>query len=139
MMAFVKLEDLYGVVECIVFPSTYERYNKFIQEDGLVVIEGRISISEVDEPKIIAEKVSSLNTFKKGKVYLKIASNSPSNTFDKLKYILRKYNGETPVYVYMEKEKRTVVADRSLWIDIESEEVISALKKVLGEESVKIS
>lgn len=139
MMAFVKLEDLYGVVECIVFPSTYERYNKFIQEDGLVVIEGRISLSEVEEPKIIAEKVSSLNTFKRGKVYLKISSNSPNNTFDKLKYILRKYNGETPVYVYMEKEKRTVIADRSLWIDIESEEAIAGLKKVLGEESVKIS
>jgi DNA polymerase-3 subunit alpha len=93
----------------------------------------------VEEPKLIAEKVALLNTFKRGKVYLKISSNSPNNTFDKLKYILRKYNGETPVYVYMEKEKRTVVADRSLWIDIESEEAIAGLKKVLGEESVKIS
>lgn len=139
MMAFITLEDLYGTVECIVFPATYERYNKFIQEDGLIVLEGRISMSEVEEPKIIAEKISALSTFKRGKVYLKISSNSPNNTFDKLKYILRKYSGENPVYVYMENENKTVVADRSLWIDNTNEEVITKLKILLGEKSVKTS
>ena len=35
MMAFITLEDLYGAVECIVFPTTFDRYNNLIEEDSL--------------------------------------------------------------------------------------------------------
>ncbi|WMM25993.1 DNA polymerase III subunit alpha [Tissierella sp. MB52-C2] len=139
MMAFITLEDLYGSIECIVFPATFERYNKYLKEDNIIVIHGRISISEVEEPKIIVEKISELNTYKKGKIYVKIPSNNSSDTFDKLKRILIKYTGDTPVYVYIEKEKKTVVADRSLWIDIDNKNAIIELKNLLGENSVKIS
>ncbi|WP_353095404.1 DNA polymerase III subunit alpha [Tissierella praeacuta] len=139
MMAFITLEDLYGTVECIVFPTTFERYNKSLKEDGLIVIEGKISTSEVEEPKIIVEKISELNMYKKGKLYLKIGRNSPTDTFDRIKNILKKYGGESPVYVYLEKEKKIVIADRSLWIDINDQKVIIELKDLLGEESVKIS
>ncbi len=55
-MAFLTIEDMYGSIECIVFPRTYENYNNLLAEDGLIVIEGRLSISEVEEPKIICEK-----------------------------------------------------------------------------------
>lgn len=137
MMAFITLEDLFGTIECIVFPTTFDRYNKYLKEDGIVVIEGKISISEVEEPKIIVERISELNIYKRGKLYLKISSNSASNTFEKLKGILRNYNGDTPVYVYLEREKKTVIADRTLWIDVNSSKAIEELKNFLGEESVK--
>lgn len=139
MMAFITLEDLYGTIECIVFPTTFERYNKLLKEDGLVVIEGKVSTSEVEEPKIIVERISELNMYKKGKIYLKISSNSSTDTFNRIKDTLKKYSGDTPVYLYLEKEKKTVVADRTLWIDIGEQNVIIELKKLLGEESVKIS
>ena len=29
-------------IECIVFPATYERYSRFIDEDSIVVIERKI-------------------------------------------------------------------------------------------------
>ncbi|MDR7855833.1 DNA polymerase III subunit alpha [Tissierella sp.] len=138
MMAFVTLEDLYGAIECIVFPTTFDRYNKYLKEDGLVVVEGRISMSEVEEPKILVEKIRELNTFKRGKLYLKISSSSVANVFSKIKEILRKYKGDTPVYIYLEKEKKTIVSDRELWIDV-SEKAIMELKDLLGEESVKLS
>ena len=77
--------------------------------------------------------------YKKGKIYLKISSNSSTDTFNRIKDTLKKYSGDTPVYLYLEKEKKTVVADRTLWIDIGEQNVIIELKKLLGEESVKIS
>ncbi len=138
MMAFITLEDLYGTIECIVFPTTFERYNKYLKEDGLVIIEGKISVSEVEEPKIIVEKISELNTYKRGKIYLKISSNSSIDTFDRIKNILKKYSGDSPVYLYLEKEKKTVVADRTLWIDINDNNAITELQNFLGEDSVKI-
>lgn len=138
MMAFITIEDLVGSIECIVFPMTYEKYNKYINEDEIVVIEGKLSLSEVDEPKLIVEKISSLKAYNTSKVYLKIGVNMSQNTFDGLKSILRKYKGDTPVYVYMEKDKSTVIADRTLWIDIQDNNGIKELKSYLGEDCVKI-
>lgn len=137
MMAFLTLEDLYGSIECIVFPQTYERYNKYLAEDGLVVIEGRLSISEVEEPKIICESISQLNKFKLEKIYVKISKDSPRDIFEQLKKILVKYPGDVPVFVYMEKIKQTVVADRALWVNGDNENLAIELEQLFGKESVK--
>ena len=139
MMAFITLEDLYGIVECIVFPATYDRYNRLIEEDSLVVIEGKISLSEEDEPKIICERISKLNKYKEGKVYLKISRDKPLETFNSIKEILKKYKGEIPVYVYMEREGKTVIAHRELWVDTEQELLFEELSEILGKNNVKVN
>jgi len=139
MMAFITLEDLYGAVECIVFPATYDRYSRLIEEDSLVVVEGKMSLSEEEEPKIICEKISPLNKYKKGKIYLKISKGKSLNTFNLIKEVLFKYKGETPVYVYLEEEGKTVMAQRELWVDMEQKSLFTELIEILGEDNVKIS
>lgn len=139
MMAFVTLEDLYGAVECIVFPATYDRYGRFIEEDNLVVVKGRVSISEEDEPKILCESISKLNSFKEEKVYLKIAKGRPLDTFNTIKEVLSRYRGHTPVYVYMEEIEKTVMAQRDLWVNIKEKPLLEELAKILGKENVKVS
>ncbi len=138
MMAFITLEDLFGTVECIVFPTTFERYNKILSEDNIVVIEGKLSVSEVEAPKIIVEKISELKTFVTGKLYLKIEGEDTFGPMETIKNILSKYKGNMPVYIYFENDKKTVMADRSLWVDGNSQGCIAELKEVLGKESVKI-
>ena len=139
MMAFITLEDLYGSVECIVFPQTYDRFNEFLFEDGFVVIDGRLSMSEVEEPKIICEKIRELKQYKMDKIYLKIPKNKDINVFEQIKPILKEHAGDIPVYVYLESEKRMIVADQSLWISAENEQLILKLEELLGKESIKLS
>lgn len=139
MMAFISLEDLYGVAECIVFPNTFERYNHLINEDSLVVIQGKISLSEEEEAKIICEKISQLNKYKEGKLYLKIEKNKSLKAFQSIKSILEKYKGDTPVYVYMEAENKTVIAHRDLWVNLEDQVLLRELEETLGEGNVKVS
>jgi len=57
LMAFVTLEDLYGSMEVIVFPTVLSRYRNLLAGDNTVVIDGRISIKEEEAPKIICENV----------------------------------------------------------------------------------
>ena len=139
MMAFITLEDLYGSIECIVFPQTYDRFNEFLFEDGFVVIEGRLSISEVEEPKIICEKIRELKQYKMDKIYLKIGKDKNIDVFEKIKPILKEYTGDVPVYVYMEENNKMIVADRSLWISGENEELILKLENLLGKDSIKLA
>lgn len=139
MMAFITLEDLYGSIECIVFPATYDKYSKLIQENSLVVIEGNISVSEEDEPKIICDKITQLSKYRRTKVYIKIPKEQSMDIFKSIKRILEKYKGETPVYVYMEDKNQTVIANRDLWVNVEKKSLFDELSKALGEDNVKIS
>lgn len=138
MMAFVTLEDLYGSIECIVFPQTYDRFNQFLFEDGLVVIEGRLSISEVEAPKIICETIRELKQYKMDKIYLKISKELNEAIFEEIKPILKQFTGDIPVYVYLESHNKMIVADRSLWICGEDEDLIRKLEDLLGKDSIKL-
>ena len=45
-MAFVTLEDLYGTVEIIVFPTIYQNVKPYLIEDQGIYVKGRASVSE---------------------------------------------------------------------------------------------
>ncbi len=135
MMAFINLEDLYGIIECIVFPKTYDKFNHLLLPDQLVVIEGRLSISEAEDAKIICENIYELNKYKKHKVYLKLENDRPDK-YNQVKEILEKYPGETPVYIYIEESKKTFATSNKLWIELDKNDIIFKLENLLGKDSV---
>ncbi|MEG2950159.1 MAG: DNA polymerase III subunit alpha, partial [Clostridia bacterium] len=61
MMGFLTLEDLTGQLEGLVFPKVYERYAGALQVDGLVILEGKLSFREEEEPKLLVDSVRMLN------------------------------------------------------------------------------
>lgn len=61
-MAFVNLDDLHGTIETIAFESTYGRYEQYLIEDNIVLIEGRLSIREDEPTKIIVFSVKELTS-----------------------------------------------------------------------------
>lgn len=63
LMAFLTLEDLYGQVEIIVFPQTLSKYQDLITEENIVLVKGRISVKEEEEPKIICEEIRPITSF----------------------------------------------------------------------------
>jgi DNA polymerase-3 subunit alpha len=58
-MAFVTIEDLTGSCEVIIFPKTYEQVHFLLKRDAVVVIRGKVDVSE-QQAKILADRVSSL-------------------------------------------------------------------------------
>ncbi|WIV13531.1 DNA polymerase III subunit alpha [Proteiniborus sp. MB09-C3] len=138
MMAFATLEDLYGIVELIIFPATLEKYNKFIYEDSIVMVDGRLSINEEEDPKIIVETIKPLVKARKEKIYIKMPSSKPLDFIEEIKKVLSQYSGTVPVYVYLEKNKSTMMADRDLWVDAENQELLNKLESMLGEDCIKV-
>jgi DNA polymerase III subunit alpha len=59
-MAFLTLEDLTGAVEVIVFPKTYEQSHFLLKRDSVVVVKGKLDISE-QQVKILAERIMTLD------------------------------------------------------------------------------
>ena len=60
-MAFLNVEDVYGSVECIVFPKVLTEFSPLLQEDNLVAIACRLSIREDEAPKILMQSVQLLD------------------------------------------------------------------------------
>jgi len=56
-MLFLKLEDLFGELEIILFPMIYEKYLDKIFYDTPVLITGRVSYRENNTPQIICDQI----------------------------------------------------------------------------------
>ena len=61
MMGFLVLEDLTGSIEGLVFPKVYEKYAPMLSSDSLVVVDGKLSFREEEEPKLLVDAVRPLN------------------------------------------------------------------------------
>ncbi|MFH1089728.1 MAG: DNA polymerase III subunit alpha [Candidatus Uhrbacteria bacterium] len=53
-MAFVGLDDKNGKAEVIVFPTVYTQFGKFLAEDKIVLVSGKVSRREGEEAKLLA-------------------------------------------------------------------------------------
>ncbi|MDI3529310.1 MAG: polymerase subunit alpha [Thermoanaerobacter sp.] len=133
MMAFVTIEDLYGTVEVIVFPTVYEKYSSIIKEDNPVVVRGKVSLKEEEEPKILCDEIKPLSQAIVKKLYLNLQD---STKIEIVKQILRKNPGNMPVVLKL-NSKKLLAANRDLWVN-GSKELIKELHAVLGEENVKV-
>jgi len=133
IMAFVTIEDLYGTVEVIVFPTVYEKYSSIIKEDNPVVVRGKVSLKEEEEPKILCDEIKPLSQAIVKKLYLNLQD---STKIEIVKQILRKNPGNMPVVLKL-NSKKLLAANRDLWVN-GSKELIKELHAVLGEENVKV-
>jgi len=140
IMAFVTLEDVVGNIEVIVFPKTYQKYIKLISEDSVVVLSGRISIREDEQPKIIAEDLKplkkGLSVEKVGKLYIRLDDKNWMKDIDSIKGILDRYKGNSPLYIVLNNTRKKLMAPRELWVNI-SDELIKELGNAIGDENVK--
>ncbi len=60
-MAFAEIEDAGATVEMIIFPKVLAMYAGIISEHIPLIIDGRISLREEEEPKIICERIFSIS------------------------------------------------------------------------------
>lgn len=137
LMAFLTLEDLYGIMEVIVFPTTLEKYAKLIIEENIVLIKGRVSIKEEEQPKIICEEISPLKKMQARKVYLRFTPHMEEDKKESLMALLKYFNGDTPVCVCNDGDKKGTILGREFWVVL-NDLVVNELIQRLGEENVKV-
>ncbi len=63
MMAFVQLEDLYGITEVLVFPRVYDRVSDMLTVDNPVVMTGKLSVREEEAPKLLLDRIEPLRGY----------------------------------------------------------------------------
>ncbi len=167
-MAFLQVEDLYSSFEVIVFPNVYEKCISCVEEDKIIIVYGRISFKEDEEPKILAENICELNveniksvekmsrrSYKKSYGYHKkndVLREKPPQKEGRLYLKIKHYdkmilqsikrilsNHRGKTAVYIYVEDQNKAFEASDELRVSPEEsLIKTLKATLGEESVKL-
>ena len=55
LMANLMMEDMAGSIQMLAFPNVLERCNEILQADAIVLVRGRVSVREEEDPTIILE------------------------------------------------------------------------------------
>jgi DNA polymerase-3 subunit alpha len=102
IMAFCTIEDMYGHAELLVFPKILEKYNQFLHNESIIIVNGRLSLSEDEKPNIIVEQVTPID------VYLSENSKTLSyrtnaKNIKRLQAFIKYFSGKTEVNIYDDK------------------------------------
>jgi DNA polymerase III alpha subunit len=108
-MAFITLEDVYGSVDCVCFPTAFEKFRSIIQNDKIVKIKGKLDVDAEKGNSLIVDEIIALDEeekdtstqvaedrpVKKQPVLWLNAGNLSDDDFDEFVNMLSNYDGTT--------------------------------------------
>lgn len=134
IMAFVTVEDLFGQAEIIVFENAYLSSQKSLIEENIVLVDGRLSIRENEETKIIAKQITDFGV-KKHKVLIFDITELEEETKAKLRGAIKYFSGERnniSVKIRIDNEFKPCGA---IFV---TDEILKVFEEILGKERVNI-
>ncbi|MDP4110261.1 MAG: OB-fold nucleic acid binding domain-containing protein, partial [Bacillota bacterium] len=149
-MAYITLEDTTGSIESLVFAKVLSSCGSYLKEDSPVILRGRISAREDEEPKLIAEEIRPLTELDAGamrtggrrpenagkkdgnRLYLRFRTESDGIT-NRVLSVMRFFPGISPVTFYFEQTKKRTDLNQRVRI---SEKLVAELRLLIGEENV---
>ncbi|MDF2541096.1 MAG: dnaE [Herbinix sp.] len=136
-MAFLILEDLFGVVEVIVFPRDYEKYKQYLEVDQKVFISGKVTVEEEKAAKLICQEIIPFDNIL-SEIWIKYPSKDCfAKDEDRLYSLLSEYDGKDSVIIYCEDEKLMKKLPKSKSVKAEKD-LIDRLKTIYSEENIRI-
>ena len=93
IMAFITIEDLYGTAEIIAFENAVINAGKSLIEENIVVVDGRLSIRDDQEPTIIANEIKDLGEEKTNVITFDI-TNYTEEQKEKLRCAIKYFSGD---------------------------------------------
>ena len=136
IMAFTTIEDLYGQCEIIVFENCYQMCSSYLMEGSIVVVEGRLSIREDEDVKIVANKIVEFkgeSHSPKGNVVTIDITTLSEEQKDKLRGAIRFFAGDrNNCRIDIKNGERVDSAGGVLM----SEEIFKEFKEIVGEENI---
>lgn len=147
-MANVIIEDLSGSTELIVFSDILQKSSRLLNEGNIIQVYARIRGSREDM-RLIAKHISDVSadslekqnqkqitkqTGKNPGLYIKVPSKN-SFEYERATLLISIFEGNTPVYIYIEDEKKLFVTPRSLWV-FPDPVLLKELENQVGEKNI---
>ncbi|MDP8238212.1 MAG: DNA polymerase III subunit alpha [Candidatus Hatepunaea meridiana] len=144
MMAILKVEDLTGSIEALVFPKAYASIGDRLITDSLVGLSGRISRKdEEEEPKLIVDEIVNLDQAAEiwgQALHINLSAEYVTPPLlDRLESLFSDNRGSCMVYIdltYPDGDKKTLLLDR--YKVRPTQQVMQRLTEIVGEDQIRI-
>ncbi|WP_022778235.1 DNA polymerase III subunit alpha [Butyrivibrio sp. AE3009] len=138
IMAFLTLEDLVGSIEVIVFPKTYEANAPRLGEDAKIFIEGRVSVEDERDAKLIASKVTLFDEVPKT-VWLRFPNKEAYEAADaSIMNIISSSDGNDEIAIYLNDTKQIKKLGRQFSIKADTA-ILERFSSLIGKENVQLT
>ena len=137
-MAFFNLEDMFGVVEVVVFPRDYEKFKGFLSEDEKVLVRGRVQVDEEKGGKLILENIVSLTKTRK-ELWIRFADLEDYKiNGSKVESVCAGNYGDSPVKIFLSKTRqiKTLPVKNNVNID---DALLDKLKMTFGTDNIIVT
>ena len=136
-MAYISVEDLTGMVEVIIFPRDYEKYQRYLNTDEKVFVVGHASVEDDKDGKIICERIVPFD--ETGcELWFQFANMDEYKEKENvLMDILYDSDGNDEVVIYVANPKSIKRLGKNQTVGV-NEELLTTLKNFLGEKNVKL-
>ena len=141
IMAFVTVEDLYGSAEIVVFDSVFSRCDNILVEENIVLVEGRLSIKEDEDARIIVQNIKEFseenntgNHVRKNTVLIDITELN-ENQKERLKGAIRFFSGDRVNMKISVLDKAQEKPCGAIYL---TEAILEQFKEIVGEENVML-
>jgi DNA polymerase-3 subunit alpha len=103
-MVFLRLDDLSGSIETVVFNSVYSASREILETDRVLVVKGRVDHKQEGETKLVAIEVVPFEAnAERSEVRLRVdARRAPAGLIRELADVIRGYPGDSSVVVALE-------------------------------------
>ena len=143
LMSYVVLEDDSGAMELIVFPKVLEQDGKYLQENAVLYVRGRISSRDDKEPQLVAEALRPLDQAiadaaraaeeaREKTLFVKLPSRE-DKAMRKLELLLTMFPGREPLVIWCEAERKKIGARCRI-----HPALLQELREILGEGNVVV-
>ena len=136
-MAYITIEDLTGMVEVIIFPRDYEKYQRYLNADEKVFVVGRASVEDDKNGKIICERIVPFDETGCELWFQFATIEAYKEKESVLMDILRDSDGNDEVVIYVANPKAIKRLGKNQTVGV-NEELLQILKNYLGENNVKV-
>jgi DNA polymerase III subunit alpha len=137
-MVFMRLDDLSGSVETVVFNSVYAAARDFLEADRVLVLKGRVDHKEGETKLIAIEVVPFEATPDRSEVCLRVdARKAPAGLVRDLAELLREYPGDAKVLAAIETSAGPVTLAFGPDYRVRPEpDFFAEVKSLLGESAI---
>ena len=136
-MAFITLEDLYGVMEILIFPNVLERYRYMLKENEKIFVKGKVSIGDDEQGKLICDQIISFDKVPR-ELWIQFKDkNEYMLKENELLEFIRNSDGNDTLIIYCKAEKVKKVFPRNMRINADAD-MINQLSEKYGADNVKV-
>ncbi len=138
MMCFLTIEDLFGSLEVVIFPSQYDKFRNILNEGNKVLIKGHVQTRDEKTPQLIMEDIKQFSDVPK-KIWIQFEKEAEvENGMKNLDEIIAKSDGTDSIVLYVRENKTRKELPPSKTINGDRDTIIE-LKGIFGEENVAVT